>query len=149
MFLVVDANVFFSALISKGKTFQLFKFNSFIKLFELLAPEFLKEEIKEHEVEVIRKSNLSEAELERTFGLLQSEVNFIPSSAFSEFLNKAKEISPPDDFPYVALALKIKSLGLEVAIWSNDKGLKEALKEGVNVFCTDELWDILFGKSKP
>lgn len=147
MFLVVDANVFFSALISKGKTFQLFKLNSFIKLFELVAPEFLKDELKEHKDEVISKSKLTEAELERVFELLQREVSFISSSAFSEFLEESKKISPPDDFPYVALALKLKSLGLEAAIWSNDKELKKSLKGKIDVFSTEELWDILFRSS--
>jgi predicted nucleic acid-binding protein len=62
-------------------------------------------------------------------------------------LKEAKKISPPDDFPYVALALKIKSLGLKVAIWSNDKILKEVLKDKVDVFTTSELFEILRGKS--
>ncbi len=149
MFLVVDANVFFSALISKGKTFKIFEFNSLLKLFELIAPEFLKDELEEHRKEVAEKSKLSEAELEKVFELLEKEVNFVPSSTFSEFLEEAKKISPPDDFPYVGLALKIKSLGLEVAIWSNDKRLKTALKGKLPVFSTSELWSILLGKTKP
>lgn len=62
-------------------------------------------------------------------------------------MKEAKKISPPDDFPYVVLALKIKSLGLKVAIWSNDKGLKEVLKGKVDVVTTDELFEILRGKS--
>ncbi|MEM2087552.1 MAG: PIN domain-containing protein [Thermoproteota archaeon] len=144
MFLIVDANVFFSALISKGRTFRLFEFNSLIKLFELVAPEFLKDELKEHIEEVVDKSKLTKAELERVFELLQKEVSFIPSSIFSEFLEESKKISPTDDFPYVALALKIKSLGLEVAIWSNDNELKEALRNKIKVFSTDELWSFFF-----
>lgn len=62
MFLVVDANVFFSALVSKGKTFKIFMINSFLNLFELVAPEFLKEEIEEHKEEILSKSKLSEQE---------------------------------------------------------------------------------------
>jgi predicted nucleic acid-binding protein len=41
MILVVDANIFFSALISKGKTFRVFAINSITEKFELLAPGFL------------------------------------------------------------------------------------------------------------
>jgi predicted nucleic acid-binding protein len=148
MFLVVDANVFFSALVSKGKTFKIFMINSFLNLFELVAPEFLKEEIEEHTEEILSKSKLSVSELERVFKLLEREISFIPSSTFSEFLEEAKKISPPDDFPYVALALKIKSLGLEVGIWSNDKKLKRVLKSKIDVFNTAEIFAILQGKIK-
>jgi predicted nucleic acid-binding protein len=148
MFLVVDANIFFSALVSKGKTFKIFMINSFLNLFELVAPEFLKEEIEEHTEEILSKSKLSVSELERVFKLLEREISFIPSSTFSEFLEEAKKISPPDDFPYVALALKIKSLGLEVGIWSNDKKLKRVLKSRIDVFNTAEIFAILQGKIK-
>lgn len=40
MILVVDANIFFSALISKVKTFRVFAINSITETFELLAPGF-------------------------------------------------------------------------------------------------------------
>lgn len=63
-------------------------------------------------------------------------------------MEEAKKISPPDDFPYVALALKVKSLGLNVAIWSNDKELKEALKNKIDVLTTSEVFEILRGKHK-
>jgi predicted nucleic acid-binding protein len=117
-------------------------------MFELLAPDFLIEEIEEHKEEVLSKSKLSLSELEKALKLLQREIKFVSPSAFSEFLEEAKKISPPDDFPYVALALKIKSLGLKVAIWSNDKGLKNALKYKIDVFTTSEVFEILRGKSK-
>jgi len=147
MILIVDANIFFSALISKGKTFRIFAINSVTETFELLAPEFLIEEIEEHKKEILSKSKLSSSEIEKALKLLQKEIKFVSPSAFSEFLEEAKKISPPDDFPYVALALKIKSLGLKVAIWSNDKKLKEALKNKIDVFTTSEVFDILHGKN--
>jgi predicted nucleic acid-binding protein len=146
MILIVDANIFFSALISKGKTFRIFAINSVTETFELLTPEFLMEEIEEHKKEILSKSKLSPLEIEKALKLLQREIKFISPSAFSEFLEEAREISPPDDFPYVALALKIKSLGLKVAIWSNDKGLKEGLKDKIDVFTTREVFEILRGK---
>ena len=62
---------------------------------------------------------------------------------FSEFLEKAKEISPEEDFPYVALALKLKSLGLDVRIWSNDKELKKALEGRIEVLSTKEILEKL------
>jgi len=148
MILIVDANIFFSALISKGKTFRIFAINSITETFELLAPEFLIEEIEEHKEEVLSKSKLSSSEMEKALKLLQKEIKFVSPSAFSEVLEEVKKISPPDDFPYVALALKIKSLGLKVAIWSNDKELKEMLKNKIDVFTTTEIFEILHGKNK-
>jgi predicted nucleic acid-binding protein len=131
----------------KYKTFRIFAINSVTETFELLAPEFLMEEIEEHKKEILSKSKLSPLEIEKALKLLQREIKFISPSAFSEFLEEAKKISPPDDFPYVALALKIKSLGLKVAIWSNDRELKEALKNKIDVFTTNEIFEILRGKS--
>lgn len=40
MILIVDANVFISALISKGKTLRVLAINSVTETFELLAPGF-------------------------------------------------------------------------------------------------------------
>jgi len=65
MLLVVDANVVFSALIREGVTLRLFEFNSIFEIFELFAPEFIWEEIEEYKDKIIKKSKLSEEELER------------------------------------------------------------------------------------
>jgi predicted nucleic acid-binding protein len=108
MILIVDANIFLSALILKGKTFRIFAINSITRTFELLAPEFLMEELEEHKEEVLSESKLSAPEIEKIFKLLQKEIKFVSHSTFSEFLEEAKKISPTNDFPYVALALKNK-----------------------------------------
>jgi predicted nucleic acid-binding protein len=93
MILIVDANIFFSALISKGKAFRIFAINSVTETFELLAPEFLMEEMEEHKKEILSKSKLSSPEIEKALKLLQREIKFISPSAFSEFLEEAKKIS--------------------------------------------------------
>jgi len=82
MFLVVDANVFFSALVSKGKTFRIISINSLINLFNLVAPEFLKEELEEHKDELMKKSKLSASEIKEIFKLMEMEIKFIPSSYY-------------------------------------------------------------------
>ena len=147
MLLVVDANVVFSALIREGSTLRLLEFNSIFKIIELVAPEFLWDEIEEHKEEIIKKSKLSEEELEKVLGFIMSEIKAIPEEYFSEFLEETKDISPEDDFPYVALALKLKSLGLEAKILSNDKELKEILEGRVEVLSTKEILERL--KIKP
>lgn len=143
MLLVVDANVVFSALIKEGTTLRLFEFNSIFEIFELVAPEFIWDEIEGHNEEIIRKSKLSEKELKKVLEFIRSEIRPMPDEYFSEFLEKAKEISPEEDFPYVALALKLKSLGLEAKIWSNDKELKKVLEGRIEVLSTKEILERL------
>ena len=70
-------------------------------------------------------------------------IRFEKEEYFSEFLEEAKEISSEEDFPYVALALKLKSLGLEVKIWSSDKELKKALEGRIEVLSTKEILERL------
>ena len=143
MLLVTDANVVFSALIRGGTTLKLFEFNNIFKIFELVAPEFIWDEIEEHKEEIISKSKLSEEELKKILEFISSEIRHIPEEYFSEFLEEAKEISPEKDFPYVALALKLQSLGLEDKIWSNDKELKRALEGKIEVLTTKEILERL------
>jgi len=145
MFLVTDANILFSLFISKGRVFSLLKANRLLKLFRLIVPDFFLEELQEHKPEILSKSRLTQTELEEVLKLFFSEVKIIPRKNFKDFERKAKLISPPDDFPYVALSLKVKSLGFEVAIWSEDKELKRALEGRVLVLSTKELWRLFFG----
>ena len=140
MLLVVDANVVFAALIAKGKTFDLFVWNELTNRLEFVAPEFLSTEIRNNQVEVLRKSKLSKAEFEEIITMVELQIDFIPTEEFVDSLSKAKKISPENDFPYVALAMHFKSRGYEVKIWSNDKGLGEASRRhGIKVFSTHQL----------
>lgn len=131
----MDANVVFAALIASGKTFELFVWNELNNRLEFVAPEYLSIEIRSNQEEVLVKSGLSKAEFEEVLRMIELQIDFIPADEFTDFLPKAKEISPTNDFPYVALSLYFKSRGYEVGIWSNDKGLKEAAeKQGITVF---------------
>ena len=127
--LIPDANAVLSALVSKGKTFELFAWNSLYKRLELVAPEHLILEIESNLPEIKQRSKLSEHELKEILDLIEEQIDFIPESKFSEFLSKAYEVSPPNDFPYIALAMFFKSSGYDVRILSNDKDLLDALKK--------------------
>jgi len=85
MLLVVDANVVFSALIKEGTTLRLFEFNSIFEIFELVAPEFIWDEIEGHKEEIIRKSKLSEGELEKVLEFIRSEIRPMPDEFFRIF----------------------------------------------------------------
>lgn len=133
MLLVVDANIIFSALIKGGKTFDIFVLNRRLKKFDFIAPEYLMIEAEKHVDELAEKTKLSAQELEKVFGFLEKEIEFVPFEEFRELYKKAEQISPdPDDVQYFALALKLGS-----AIWSNDKVLKK--QSEVRVFSTEDI----------
>jgi len=130
MELIIDANIFMSALIAtQGKTYDLI-YNDRNKLF---APEFLMDEFEKYKDEILEKSGLTEYDFELFLSLISSRIEFIPKSEFEQFLSEAKKITPdPKDSEYIALALKMKC-----SIWSNDKKLKE--QDEVKVHNTSEL----------
>jgi len=135
MKLVLDNNIFFSLMNPNSVASYIF---STIDV-ELFAPEYIKQELEEHKEECLFKSKLSEHE----FGIRQTEVEerikFFKESEYDEELIKAIiNISDPEDSPYLALALSIKS-----AIWSNDPHFTK--QELVKVFTTDELIKLVFG----
>lgn len=133
MLLVVDANIVFSTLLSKAKTFDIFLANKFVKKFGFIAPEFLFIEINKHFDELVKRTKLSSDELSKLLKFIRQEIDFIPFDEFKEFDNEAQKISPdPKDVPYFALALKFSC-----SIWSNDKLLKK--QNRVKVLSTSEI----------
>jgi len=129
MDLVVDANIIFADLIKDGNTIELLLEPNL----HLFVPEFLFSEISNHKKELMKKTERSEEELNEILDILEHRMTIIPMEEFESFLNKGKEISPdPDDVPYFALALK-----LNIAIWSNDKKLKEQRR--VKVYSTKDI----------
>lgn len=134
MKLVIDANELFSSIIAKGKGRLTKKlrilFSDKVKIF---APRELLKELDRNKEEIRQKSGFSEIDFNVFVGLLELNIEFIPSKDFSDKLPEAKEISPNDkDVPYFALALKLDS-----AIWSGDKAFKQQSR--VKVFNTKDL----------
>lgn len=115
--LVIDANIAISALIKDSLSSALI-FNKDIDLF---APEFFLYEILKYKPLISKKTNRSETNLEKIFGLLLEVVTLIPTYDFSNQLKKAYKFSPDkNDFMYLALAMH-----LNCPLWSNDKALKK------------------------
>lgn len=105
MDLVVDANVLFASLIKQGKTIELL----FNEDFRLFAPEFILEELSEHEEEILQKSKRTREEFCEILAALEEVIMLVPNEEFAVFFQEARKISPdPDDFQYFALALKLK-----------------------------------------
>ena|SRR3989338_10865814 len=102
---IPDANFIISALIKRGKVLELFEWNDIKKELTFVAPEYLSSQIKQNFPMIKAKSKLSESELIELLNKIELQIDFVPLSKFKSFIPKALEISPPDDFPYVALAL--------------------------------------------
>lgn len=133
MFIVVDANRIFSALLSKGRVFDIFLLNSLLKRFEFIAPEFLFLEIGRHLGEIVSRSRLSKEELGEVFEFLKEQVTAVPFNQFAGRAEAADKLAPHQkDVQYFALAL---SLGC--AVWSDETAFKRQPK--VTVFSTDEM----------
>jgi predicted nucleic acid-binding protein len=130
---VVDANTIFSALLSKGRTFEVFVSNSLLRRVDFIAPEFLFLEIGKHFDEILERSKLSSEELPRVFGFIKEEIEFVPFDEFIRYATEAETLAPhAKDIQYFALAL-----AYDAAIWSNEKAFKD--QSEVKIYSTAEL----------
>ncbi|MEK6835344.1 MAG: PIN domain-containing protein [Nanoarchaeota archaeon] len=114
MDLVLDSNILFRTLISRGAIIEII-FNKNLKLF---APERLKKEFLSHRKEVLQKSKLSEQEFNELVSLLFSVVKFVPTNEYKEYVPKAKGLLKAHlkDVEFLALALKLDCL-----IWTYEE----------------------------
>ena len=129
MDLVVDANILFSALLKDSLSAELL-FNENLKLY---TPQFLIKELFKYEKLILTKTHRPREKYIEILHCLKDVITTVPKETFSDFLKKAKTISPDrEDAMYFALALKLKC-----GIWSNDKKLKE--QNQVKVYSTDEI----------
>ena len=130
MDLVVDANILFAALIMESTTSELMLHEDI----HLYAPEYLLEEFEKYRELILRKTNRNHNEFEIALDVFQRRIKLIPYEELKPFVKNAKEISPDiKDVPYVALAM-----ALHIAIWSNDKDLKNKQNK-VTVYSTEDL----------
>lgn len=131
MNIVIDTNIFISALIKDGITRDLI-INS---QDELLFPEFEFTEIKKHKNEILKKSGLENEEIDTLFQKLLKYVKIIQTEEIVFHREKAFEIIgkiDPDDVIFVATALAFNS-----AIWSDDKHFKKQNK--IKILTTKEI----------
>lgn len=130
MELVVDANIVFSILLkSEGKTADLLFCDNFV----LFTPEFILDEIKKYEEEIIKRAEITKNEFNVFLNIIFSRIRIILKNEFEQLLNEAGRLCPDKkDLTYLALALH-----LNCSVWSNDKVLKNQNK--VKVYSTDDL----------
>ena len=140
MFVVVDSNRVFSALLSKGRVFTAFDANRLLDKFKFISPEFMLFEIERHKDDICERSKLSSEELDKVFSFIKEEIEFIPFDEFNMYTEEASHLIPhPKDLQYFSLAL-----AFDCPIWSEEVAFKRQSK--VKVFNTDELTKLLFSK---
>jgi predicted nucleic acid-binding protein len=134
MKIVVDANIFVSALLKDSLTRKLLK----DPFFEFYTVDFVRSEFEEHFDEFSKRSGLSMEELILLINGILRNVKVVGKLEFVNKLEMAKRlIDDFDDVPYLALAL---AMGNEAAIWSNDKDFRK--QKLVNVYSTRDLVEI-------
>lgn len=126
IFLVVDINVIYSALLGKGDSSEVFKINKSKKRFNFIAPYFLYIELGKHSSEMAQRTNYSLEEAEKVLVFIENQIRFVPEENYANKINEAKEIlkEHQKDVPYLALALKFNC-----NIFSGDKVFKELCPE--------------------
>jgi predicted nucleic acid-binding protein len=130
----VDANILFAALIKDSTTTELMLHEDI----HLCAPEYLLVEFEKYRKLIKRKTNRDDSEFDITMDVFHRRIKLIPYEEIKPFIKKAKKISPDKkDVPYLALAM-----ALHIAIWSNDRNLKNKQDE-VDVYSTEDLVKLL------
>jgi predicted nucleic acid-binding protein len=140
MIIIPDANFVISALIKRGKAFELFEWNDFIKEIRFIAPEHLSTEVRRNLSFIVEKSKLSDSEISELLDKFESQIEFVPFTKFRRFVSRAFRITSSDDFVYIALALVLKFEGNDFRVLTNDKILLDWLeKAGVKGIAIHEL----------
>lgn len=117
--LVVNSNILFAATIKNGMTAEILLSHRL----SLVAPEWLFIEFKKYRALLLERTHRTEAEFEKFVEIMEDRIKLVPRSEFKPWIEKAKNISPPNDFPFTALAK-----AYEVPVWSNDKELKRSME---------------------
>jgi predicted nucleic acid-binding protein len=134
MNIVIDTNIFISALIKDGKTREIITSYGW----NFLIPEFEFAEIKKHKSEILRKSRLAEID----FKLLVSKLLKYIRIVRNEMIIKHKQESfgiigdiDPNDTIFIATAL-----ACDAAIWTDDKHFKK--QNIIRILTTKEILEL-------
>ena len=133
--IVLDSNIFISALIKDSITRKLI-----INCKELIViPEFLLEEIRNYEEEIILKSKLDKEEYKKLLNILLKYVLVLPDEIILPYREQAVEIIKDIDINDVLFIATALAFG-DATIWSNDKKLKKQNK--IKVISTQEIMQL-------
>jgi len=116
MIIIIDVNVFLSALIKDSTTREiLLTYEQ-----EFCFPEKSLQKIRKYKQLIQKKSGLSDIDFLKLFHSLLKFIRIIPDEELLDYWDKAKQIMEhidPEDVPFIAAALSQDS----AIIWSNDR----------------------------
>jgi len=131
MNLVADTNVVVAAILRKGDTRKIV----FSKNHCLHSPDRVHDEILKHSEEFMEKACFGREEFLEAIALTFENITTVPIEEYSNFKESAIKAAPKgheDDWPFIALAMK-----LNCPLWTNDTALKSQGK--VSIITTQEL----------
>ena len=130
MQLVVDTNILISFF--RDNPVRLIIINSDFLGLEISTPEYVIDELKKNESDVLKYSKISSVQFNEILEELKRFIKIISKQSFEQFESQAKQLIHDKDIPLFALALKIGC-----AIWSNEPEFKQ--QSSVKVFNTEDL----------
>jgi len=137
MKIIIDSNVFFSALIKDSITRKIIlEYDDFF-----LFPEFIFEEMEKHIDLLIKKSKMKRKNFDLLIELLLTKVKIVPMSKLEKYKKRAYSIVKDidrDDVIFIACSLAYE----KSVVWSDDKKLKE--QGEIKVINTKEMYNFLF-----
>ncbi len=136
MKIVVDANVVVAALVRSSITREVLLY----PYIDYYSPDFLLDEIKEHEKEISAKTGKG---YKSALELITKKIRIMPKQFYAKSMREAHKVIggiDKDDEPYIALALSLRADG----IWSYDTDFRKQRK--VKIFSIGDL-SLLLKKS--
>lgn len=131
MKLVLDTNILMAALIKKSTTREILIHPEM----EYVVPDYCFKGIEKYKEEILRKSEMSEEQLELLLEQLKTKLTIIPTDEImrKEEAMKIMDHIDPQDAIFIAIALTIPNQG----IWSQDKHFDQQNK--IKVWKTKDL----------
>ena len=136
MRIVLDSNIFFSALIKDSLTRKLLlEYEDFF-----LFPSYIFEEMEKYKADLLTKSRMRPQDFDQLLKLLLKKVLIVPEEVLKDYREEALEIVKNidrDDALFIACALAYP----KSVIWSDDKKLKN--QNRVKIISTAEISEYL------
>lgn len=127
--IIVDANIFISALLGGKPRFILFDLK-----FKFITTEFTLKEVEKYIPEISQKSGVSEKEIKEAISLFPIQI--LSKDYYENYLTEAKKLIQkidPDDIDILALYLKEKTF-----LWSEDRDF-EKVRPKIKLLKTEDL----------
>jgi len=136
MKLIIDTNIFISSLLKDSTTREILLNESL----NFYLPEVVLSDVNKYLPYIIKKSKLSEKEIEKLLNTILENLILVPIDEYEKKIDEGMNIIgniDEKDTQFIALALAIENDG----IWSNDKHFDK--QDKIQVFKTNDIINLL------